>query len=239
MRMILPLIITFTILISPLACAEQERQHRYEIVANRMVEAFNAKDYSAIPQDFADVLSQAFPSQVSQPFFENLMTSHGPVTKLDHPRFTVPDQAIFLAQFQNGRLDIKIILDDQDKMIGLWFLPPTAAIPVIKKHKTVLNLPFNSEWLVLWGGDSKEQNHHFDSINQHYAFDFLMIDDSGRTHRNDGRNNGDYFAFGQNVLAPAGGVVIDVVSGVRDNIPGFDESLFGFWKCCVYQASVV
>ena len=34
------------------------------------------------------------------------------------------------------------------------------------------------------------------------------------------RINEDYFAFGREILAPADGVVTDVITGVRDNVPG-------------------
>jgi murein DD-endopeptidase MepM/ murein hydrolase activator NlpD len=81
-------------------------------------------------------------------------------------------------------------------------------------------LPFEGQWLVFWGGDSRELNHHHDSRSERFAFDFLIVDDEGRTHQGEGKQNEDYYAFGRPVLAPADGVVTDVVTGVRDNTPG-------------------
>jgi murein DD-endopeptidase MepM/ murein hydrolase activator NlpD len=81
-------------------------------------------------------------------------------------------------------------------------------------------LPFEGQWLVFWGGDSRELNHHHDSRHQRFAFDFVVVDEAGRTHQDEGRENKDYYAFGQPVLAPADGVVTDVITGVRDNTPG-------------------
>jgi murein DD-endopeptidase MepM/ murein hydrolase activator NlpD len=72
---------------------------------------------------------------------------------------------------------------------------------------------------VLWGGDTKELNRHHDTQNQRYAFDFLIADERGKTHRGEGKANEDYYAFGQKILAPADGVVTDVITGVRDNEP--------------------
>ena len=94
------------------------------------------------------------------------------------------------------------------------------AIPVPDRHLTVFRLPFQGEWLVLWGGDTRELNQHHDTRNQRYAFDFLVADSTGKTHKSDGKRNEDYFAFGQPVSAPADGVVTDVITGVRDNAPG-------------------
>jgi hypothetical protein len=75
-------------------------------------------------------------------------------------------------------------------------------------------------WSVFWGGDTKELNQHHDTLNQRYAFDLLVTDDAGKSHRGDGKRNEDYFAFGQPVLAPADGVVTEAITGVRDNTPG-------------------
>jgi len=55
---------------------------------------------------------------------------------------------------------------------------------------------------------------------ERFAFDFVVVDKEGRTHIGEGKENKDYYAFGQPVLAPADGVVTDVITGVRDNTPG-------------------
>lgn len=65
-----------------------------------------------------------------------------------------------------------------------------------------------------------ELNHHYDNRSQKYAFDFIQTDDSGRFYRTDGRTNDDYYSFGATIIAPAGGLVIEAVDGVRDNLPG-------------------
>jgi hypothetical protein len=102
----------------------------------------------------------------------------------------------------------------------LWFLPHTADIPVPEKHETKLSLPFKGKWLVFWGGDTKELNLHHDAPGQRFAFDFLGIDEQGKTRKSEAQVNEDYFAFGREVLAPADGNVTDVINGVRDNVPG-------------------
>ena len=127
---------------------------------------------------------------------------------------------MFPAQFERGRLGIKVVLDEQDKMIGLWFVPYSSPIPVPDRHRTVLSLPFDGQWFVVWGGDTKELNQHHDTPNQRYAFDFVVMDNLGSSHTGEGKRNEDYLAFGKPVLAPADGVVTDVISGVRDNMPG-------------------
>jgi murein DD-endopeptidase MepM/ murein hydrolase activator NlpD len=73
---------------------------------------------------------------------------------------------------------------------------------------------------VFWGGDTKELNDHYDTPNQRFAFDFVGADDSGKTHKGEGKTNEDYYAFGREIIAPADGVVTEVINGVRDNVPG-------------------
>ena len=88
------------------------------------------------------------------------------------------------------------------------------------RNKVELKLPFKGEWTVVWGGDTEELNaHHHDPV-QRFAFDFLISDDEGKTHRGEGRRNEDYYAFGKEILAPADGVVVVVIEGVPDNTPG-------------------
>jgi len=198
----------------------EEPARRFKVVVDRMVDAINKQDHSRIQQDFGKVMLDGFPLSKSKPFFENLMSNYGRIEKLDPPRLVPPNQAIFPTHFEKAMLDIKIVLDEQDKIIGLWFLPYTPPIPVPEKHSSVLSLPFKGKWMVFWGGDTKELNQHHDVPNQKYAFDFLQVDDSGKTHKNEGKQNEDYYAFGQEVIAPAGGVVTDVIRGVRDNTPG-------------------
>jgi len=61
---------------------------------------------------------------------------------------------------------------------------------------------------------------HHDVPNQRHAFDFLGVDERGNTRKGDGLVNEDYLAFGREIIAPADGVVTDVIEGVRDNKPG-------------------
>jgi len=198
----------------------EEPAHRYKIVIDRMVNAINEQNYSGIQQDFGKVMLDVFPLSKSKPFFKNLISNYGKIKSLGSPRFIPPNQAVFPANFEKTTFDIKIILDGQNKIISLMFVPHTPEIPAPDKHSTVLELPFERRWLVVWGGDTKELNQHHGVPNQNYAFDFLCVDKNGKTHNNEGLQNEDYFAFGRKVIAPADGVVTDVIRGVRDNTPG-------------------
>lgn len=142
--------------------AAQEPTERYEKIIHRMVQSINAENYPAIQQDFGKVMLDAFPLEKSKQFFQRLLSQCGKITKLSSPRLVPPNQAVLPAHFEHIVLDIKVVLDDQDKIIGLWFVPHTPEIFLPEKHETVLQLPFSGRWFVVWGGDSKEQNQHHD-----------------------------------------------------------------------------
>jgi hypothetical protein len=198
----------------------QAAADRFKKVADRMVKAINEGDYVGTGKDFAQSMEDFLPLEKREPFFKNLSAQYGKIGKLDGPRLTPPYQAIFVAHCERGKLDIKVWLDDKDKIIGLLFLPHKPDIPVPKKHETKLSLPFKGRWLVFWGGDTKELNIHHDAPNQKFAFDFLGANEHGKSRGGDSQVNEDYFAFGREVLAPADGIVTDVINGVRDNLPG-------------------
>ena len=100
---------------------------------------------------------------------------------------------------------------------------------------TQLSLPFNGHWLVFWGGDTRELNHHHDVPNQRFALDLVGVGEDGKTQRGDGTRNEDYYAFDRDVLAPADGTVIEVIEGVRDNTPGSMNPYSALGNCVVTQ----
>ena len=112
-----------------------------------------------------------------------------------------------------------ITLNSKNEISGLLFKPYTEAKEIIR-NTTKMKLPFKGEWTVSWGGDTKEQNYHVESVAQKNAFDILMYDQKGATHKGTGASNEDYYAFGKELYAPCEGEVVLVVDGVKDNVPG-------------------
>lgn len=218
-----------------IAAGEKSPTARFEAVANRLMAAYNANDAKAFSVDFNADVRKALPESDTATFLSQVRAQYGDMKSLAAPHYTPPSIAVFPATFERGKLDIKIILDASNQIAGLWFLPPTSTdVPVVPEHKTVLLLPFKGEWFVFWGGDTKELNQHHDVPNQQFAFDLLKVGptpssaigsvERGRptysSHKGDGKKNEDYYAYGQEILAPADGTVTEVIDGVRDNAPG-------------------
>ena len=105
------------------AAAADPNSARFDKVVNRLVEALNKQDYPAIEQDFNQNMMEALPLQKSQPFFESMAKQYGKINKLDPAQFTGPDQAVYAAHYEKAVIDIKIALDNGDKISGLLFEP--------------------------------------------------------------------------------------------------------------------
>ncbi len=201
--------------------ADDDPAERFKKVVNPMVEAIHKANYEAAQKDFGKVMLDAFPLDKMKTFFNGLEDRCGKVTKLDEPRLAVPDKAAFPAHFEKGMvLDIVVVLDGADKIVGLWFLPHAPDIPVPEKHETKLRFPVAGRCFVGWGGDTRELNEHHDVPNQRFAFDFIGVGPDGKTYKGEGKTNEDFYIFGREILAPGDGVVTDVIEGVRDNVPG-------------------
>ncbi len=119
-------------------------------------------------------------------------------------------------------IHVQWAFDDAGVVTGFYVSPAQKEAPtefLDYETKTPLVLPFEGEWLVVWGGRTLDKNQHALAADQRFAYDILKTKD-GSTHRGEGKANEDYYCFGQRIFAPAAGVVVSVENGVDDNVPG-------------------
>jgi murein DD-endopeptidase MepM/ murein hydrolase activator NlpD len=57
------------------------------------------------------------------------------------------------------------------------------------------------------------------SITEEFAVDWVKLGQNGATFSGDPLNNASYFAYNQNVVAAAGGSIVEVVNNIAENIP--------------------
>ena len=204
----------------------QTSMEKVQKTAEFFVSAYNAKNYTQIQQQFNAQMKAAVPPEKLAKFLDDLHDHSGKITKLGSPDFTAPTTK-FPADFERESWILAINLDAEGKIAGLLITPPPSDTPKnMSRNKTNLILPFKGEWFVVWGGDTPEQNRHHDTPNQRFAFDILKTDEKGSTHKGSGLKNEDYYAFGQEIIAPAAGFVTYVVDGVHDNQPGAMNRMF-------------
>jgi hypothetical protein len=93
---------------------------------------------------------------------------------------------------------------------------------------TELELPFEDEWFIAWGGKSLLQNQHFHTRSERYAYDILVVLDTvlangevrRKNYSGDWRQNENHYCFGKRLNAPGDGKIIEVVNTIEDNQPG-------------------
>ncbi len=99
------------------------------------------------------------------------------------------------------------------------FHPEAASKYLDYATKTVLRLPFAEQWEVGWGGRTVAQNYHAEYPDQRFAYDLGVVR-HGSTHSGDGTHCSDYYCYGLPILAPGDGVIVSLLDGLPDNVPG-------------------
>lgn len=89
--------------------------------------------------------------------------------------------------------------------------------PGTYRQQVRYRLPVTGCWTVHNGGVAPETSHSWGLAGQRYAYDLVVCDEDGRSCRVDpARRPEDCYAWGQPVVAPAGGVVVAARDGHRD-----------------------
>lgn len=78
------------------------------------------------------------------------------------------------------------------------------------------SLPFHGTWTVVNGGVTEEYSHSWEVPTQRYAYDFIMLDQAGKSAQSDDTNPESFYCYGKEIISPADGVVIKVVTGNPD-----------------------
>ena len=87
-------------------------------------------------------------------------------------------------------------------------------LPDIKNYRTAVkySLPFRGQWVVVNGGVNQNTSHSWEIPTQRYAYDFIILDENGKSYRGDETCPTSFYCYGQDILAPADGVVVEMQS---------------------------
>lgn len=110
---------------------------------------------------------------------------------------------------------------DELNQIQRFNIKPFIAYPETDQQytKNKYIMPIRGEWFVFWGGTNEFVNYHYVYENQRYAYDLVKVQD-GQSYQNSPIRNEDFYAFDEDIIAPADGKVVKVVDGIIDNVPG-------------------
>lgn len=196
-------------------------------VANQFESFYNVEKYDSIFEMLSIEMQNVLPIEKTKYFFLNLKSNAGQIKKRIFEKYVNGTYASYKTVFEKALLRVDISINSNEKINGLFVKSYTDnSLPVMKRNITKLKLPFKGEWTVLWGGDSKELNYHIENIAQKNAFDILITDSTGSSHKNNGENNEDYYAFDQPIFAPCDGEIVLAVDGVKDNETGILNPIY-------------
>jgi murein DD-endopeptidase MepM/ murein hydrolase activator NlpD len=188
---------------------------------------YNSDSYHDIFELFSPEMKEALPIEQTIDFFKGLKSQAGKIETREFIRYENGTYATYKTRFEHALFAVNISLDTDAKINGLFVKPfKEDNFPQLERNQTKLILPFNGEWSVVWGGDTKELNYHVENEAQKNAFDFIITDGNGKSFKTDGKANEDYYAFGKELIAPCSAEVVLVVDGVKDNIPGEFNPLY-------------
>ncbi len=199
----------------------QTEKTGYKTVSGTFESLYNAEKYDSVFALFSNEMKTALPIDKTKDFLSGLKTQVGKISKMQFVKYENGTYARYKTNFDRAILAVNISIDNDSKINGLFIKPYVEEnLPVIERNLTKMDLPFQGEWTVIWGGDTKELNYHIDNVAQKNAFDFVITDSKGNSYRTDGTTNEDYYAFGKELTAPCDGEVVLAVDGVKDNKPG-------------------
>jgi len=78
-------------------------------------------------------------------------------------------------------------------------------------------LPFTGKWTVFNGGVDVGTSHSWGIVPQRYAYDFIIMDDEGKSFAGDNNSLKSYYCYGKDIIAPADGVVVKVSNKHKDS----------------------
>jgi murein DD-endopeptidase MepM/ murein hydrolase activator NlpD len=199
----------------------QTENLNYKAIADKFEANYNTGKYDSIFAMFSTEMQTALPVDKTTVFLTGLKSQAGQIAKRQFIKYENGTYARYKTNFERALFAVNISVDNNSKINGLFVKPYTEDnLPKLTRNLTKLKLPFQGEWTVIWGGDTKELNYHVESTAQKNAFDIVIKNENGNSFKTDGLANDDYYAFGKQLFAPCDGEIVLVVDGVKDNLPG-------------------
>ena len=206
--------------ISAKSFSQTERLENKE-VAQKFEALYNAEDFEEIFNLFSNNMKSALPLDKTTQFLKGLKSQSGDIKNREFIKYVNGTYASYKTTFERALFAVNVSIDEDSKINGLFVKPYVDnKLPELARNRTNLLLPFNNEWTVFWGGETEELNYHVNNRAQKGAFDLIITNAEGKSFKTDGRANEDYYAFGQEIIAPCNATVVLAVDGIKDNKPG-------------------
>ena len=134
----------------------QIEKDNYKQVSTNFVSFFNESKNDSIVAMFSSEMNAALPIEKFTQVSAGLKSQLGSIKKIRFVRLQSAS-ALYETTFDNAVLGMTLTLNPENEIAGLLFKPYTEAKEIIR-NTTKMKLPFNGEWSVTWGGDTKDKN---------------------------------------------------------------------------------
>ena len=126
-------------------------------------------------------------------------------------------------------INLKFLFQNLGMLFGIpiIYIKNLFRLPNVKSYKpeVLYSLPFKGKWLVANGGIDKTNSHSWYVCNQRYAYDFYILENE-KSFKGDGRKVTDYNCYGEPILSPADGIVVEIKNLFNDTpIPEVQEAI--------------
>ncbi len=218
---------TVLILCASTLAAQKETAYSQKAAAT-FERHYNAGQYDSIFASFSPQMQEALPLSNTSQFLTNLKSQAGNILRREFIKYENGTVALYKTNFDRALLGLYISADSKGMINGMLVREFTeeSKAPVLERNISRMMLPFKGEWTVLWGGDTRELNYHVDYKQQKTAFDLVMTNEKNLSYKTTGQTNEDYYVFGQEIISPVTGEVVQVVDGIKDNVPGVMNPLY-------------
>jgi len=107
------------------------------------------------------------------------------------------------------------------QIFGSWFakIKYGSNLPSAENYDCKVDyiLPFEGKWTTFNGGVDKALSHSWGILPQRYAYDFIIMNDEGKSFEGDNTRLDSYYCYGENIIAPADGTVVQVSGNHKDS----------------------
>lgn len=93
-------------------------------------------------------------------------------------------------------------------------------MPSVDNYKCEVDyiLPFKGVWSIINGCYTEEYSHSWGIPTQRYAYDFIVLDENAKSHNRKYNKCENYYCYEKDILAPADGVVVEIVNNAKDSV---------------------
>ena len=190
-------------------------------ILDNLKDSYDRTDPATFTRDFSPALKEANSEKILKGFFINVLPGWGHWKTTGAVAWKSEREAVVRVDFEKANTELVLRLNAEGKVEYYKFneiavidfaSPPQASM--------YLRFPLKGQWLVLEGGDTAESNRHHARVDEAFALDLVKVADDGSWSTGKESTNEQFATYGQEILNPVVGRVIQITDNIPENAPG-------------------